>query len=64
MPKYLNFEEQKEIDEIEKGLTQWWRHRREDYCKECKQLDLVSTLTGVCNVCLMKKLYPERPKNG
>lgn len=57
MPKYLDFEGQEEIDQIESDAANWRNHRHEGECLECHEKTLVSNLTGICNFCLMKKIY-------
>lgn len=57
MPRYLDFEDQAEIERIEENTANWRNHRHEAKCLECKKQTLVSNLTGICNFCLMKKIY-------
>lgn len=58
MPKYLSFEDQAEIDAIEKNLTDWRLHRHQGVCKTCTQQALLCDLMNMCNPCFMKLIYP------
>lgn len=63
MTKYLNFEDQAEIDAIEKNLTNWRLKRIDGECRKCHQHKIIGTVTGLCTPCLMAMIYPPRRKD-